>query len=127
MGELSGVSLEDGLGVALGDGEGVGDFFFFRFFFGEIDGDAELFTLGVAEASGVEVADDVASGDGVGVPFFLAEGEGETFGDALGEGLFFAAAFFFFGGGVGSKRRFILVPKSCARADSDVIVPNAIA
>ncbi len=116
--EDSAVVLGDGVGLTLGEGDGVGDDFF-PFFFGDADG--ELSAVDVGEASGVALAVGLGFGEGVGVVFFLGEG--------LGDEVFFAdvESFFFFGGGVGSKRRLIFVPKSWARDSGGAIAPNAIA
>ncbi len=116
--EDSAVVLGDGVGLTLGEGDGVGDDFL-PFFFGDADG--ELFAVDVGETSGVALGDGLGFGAGVGVVFF--------FGEGLGDEIFFAdvEAFFFFGGGVGSKRRLIFVPKSCARDSGGAIAPDAMA
>ena len=124
-----GEALGDGLGVSLG--VGVGEAFFLRLPFG--DGEGELVGVGVSDASGVGLGVEVGVffaelpffflGDGLGVgsgvDFFFGEaegdapGDGDGLGDGVGDAFFLLDAFRFFGGGVGSKIRFIFVPRSC--------------
>ena len=103
-------------------GEGLGALFFFPPFF--VEGDGELFGVGVTEASGSAVGEAVAFGElvglGVGLVFGDALGDASGFGDGVGvEAVFFffvLELFRFFGAGVGSKMPLILSPNDCASA-----------
>lgn len=130
------MSSGDGLGLAVGDG--VGDAFFLLPFLG--DGDGEAFGVGVSEGVGVTVALGellffgealgFGVGDAVGVGLDLGDGLGLAFGEGDGVAFFVETVEelfrFFFGAGVGSKRRLIFVPRSCAPLFNGAVKPNAI-
>ncbi len=109
--------------MVLGEAVGLGDAFFFPLLLAEGDG----VLLGDAEASGEALGVGVSVGVGVGeeVLFFFGDVEGE----GVGDGLFFEEAdgFFFSGGGVGSKRRLIFVPRSCAGVEGSEAATSATA
>jgi hypothetical protein len=124
VGEGEGVSLASGVTLGLGEGEpdsvgegdGVGEdlrFFFLEEGLGESSGEGlgeDFFVFGEGETLGVSFA----VGDGLGVAFFLGEGDFSADAVGFGEGDFWGVAFFFdlrgAGVGVGAKIFFNLVP-----------------
>ena len=131
-GLASGLSVGDGVAVASGDGvgvtlgDGLGDPFFLPPFF--VEGDGELFGVGVTEASGAGVGEALACGELVGFGVALALGVALGDESGFGEGVGVELVFFFvellellrfFGGGVGSKIPLILSPNDCASAAGD--------